>query len=75
MLTVTKKIDIFAKKPIKGGIPATENNTNINENASAGFVLFNKIKSDNSLLCFNSKFCLFSHNIKIINQMDKLEIM
>ena len=50
MLINDKKTPSFVKKPIKGGIPATENIATLKLKASPGFDFCNKAIFPNSLL-------------------------
>ena len=48
---------IFAKNPITGGIPATENIIKAKHKAKPGFDFFNKARSQSSLLYLFFKCC------------------
>jgi hypothetical protein len=58
MPTTDKKILIFEKKPITGGIPATENIIKAKLKAKPGLDFFNRVKLLSSLLYLFFK-CLF----------------
>jgi hypothetical protein len=59
-----KKIFILARNPIRGGIPAIENNVKAKVKAIPELDFFNRTKSLNSLLYLFFK-CLFLNLIKI----------
>jgi hypothetical protein len=51
---------IFAKKPMTGGMPATENIIKAKHKAMPGLDFFNKTKSQSSLLYLLFKYLFFN---------------
>ena len=51
---------IFAKKPMTGGMPATENSIKAKHKAKPGFDFFNKARSQSSLLYLFFKYLFFN---------------
>jgi len=61
------KIKIFERKPLKGGIPATEKNISTNENAHKLLNLkkFDKLDKNNGVAIFPLNCLKFFENYKI----------